>query len=178
MIKIAAVAVLSLMFVMTNAYASYDYFIKIDSIEGESTQNHPGEIEISSFSWGMTQYGDPTGSGVSSGKASFSDLTVTKQVDKTSPKLVDKAALGELIKEVKFTAKESGTVWTHSYVITLEDAMISSISVSGDSSGELMENVSFNYGKISIEYITQTPDGDQSAQSKQHELRGHVTLIK
>ena len=34
---------------------AFDAFLKIDGIEGESTdKTHPGEIEIQSFSWGVS----------------------------------------------------------------------------------------------------------------------------
>ena len=34
---------------------AFDAFLKIEGIEGESTDKaHPGEIEISSFSWGVS----------------------------------------------------------------------------------------------------------------------------
>ena len=38
---------------------AFDAFLKIEGIEGSSQQKgHPGEIEVSSFSWGETQSGD------------------------------------------------------------------------------------------------------------------------
>ena len=46
--------------------AAVDYFLKIDGLDGESRDSkHKGEIEISSFSWGMSQQGSgAAGSGV------------------------------------------------------------------------------------------------------------------
>lgn len=51
--------------------AAVDYFLKIDGIEGESTDAaHRGQIEILSWSWGATQ-GAAAPAGCASGKAVF-----------------------------------------------------------------------------------------------------------
>jgi len=38
--------------------ATVDYFLKLDGIEGESQDyKHKGEIDVESFSWGVSQVG-------------------------------------------------------------------------------------------------------------------------
>ena len=68
-----------------------DYFLKnLDGIDGESTDDkHKNEIEVDSFSWGVTQSGTAgrTGTGRGAGKASIQDLHFTSKVNKASPKL-------------------------------------------------------------------------------------------
>jgi len=44
-----------------------DYFLKLDGIPGESTDaKHKDEIELVSFSWGVTQHAEMTARSVSS----------------------------------------------------------------------------------------------------------------
>ena len=67
-----------------------DMFLKIPGIDGESAdQSHRGEIDILSWSWGMSQSGTThLGSGGGSGKVSVQDITLTKYVDAASPALL------------------------------------------------------------------------------------------
>ena len=55
---------------------AFDAFLKIEGIEGESTdKTHPGEIEIESFSWGVSNTGQRgSGGGGGAGKAVIQDF--------------------------------------------------------------------------------------------------------
>ena len=89
---------------------AFDAFLKIDGIDGESTDKfHPGEIEISSFSWGVTQTGSiGSGGGGGAGKASFQDLHFSSSISKASPNLMIACATGEHIKEATLTVRKGG----------------------------------------------------------------------
>src|SRR5215831_19006456 len=69
----------------------FDGFIKIDGIEGESNDSkHKNEIEILSYSWGVSQAitGTASSTGTFTGqRADFSALSFHHQLDKASPKL-------------------------------------------------------------------------------------------
>jgi type VI secretion system secreted protein Hcp len=144
-----------------NAFAAVDYFLKIDGVEGESTDDkHKGQIEIDSFSWGVSNTGSfASGGGGGAGKATFQDIHFTMHVNKASPKLMQAAATGEHIKSVDLTVRKAGGTQMDYYTIHLEDILVSSYSSSG-SSGELpMEEISFNYQKIEFQYIPTNADG-------------------
>ena len=68
-----------------------DFFLKIDGIEGESTDGkHKGEIDLLSWSWGETQSGaHAAGGGGGAGKVSMQDFHFTMTVNKATPKLFD-----------------------------------------------------------------------------------------
>ena len=61
---------------------SFDAFLMLDGIKGESNDaKHKGEIDVKSFSWGVSQTGaGHTGLGSGAGKAEFQDLTDRKSV--------------------------------------------------------------------------------------------------
>src|SRR3546814_21062242 len=89
-----------------------DYHLKIDGIEGESLdEKHKGEIEIESFSWGVTNMGGGgRGGGGGTGTAEFSDINFSKQADTSTTKLVKAAAEGRHLRdEVIHCRKARGT---------------------------------------------------------------------
>jgi len=144
-----------------------DFFLKIDGVDGESKdEEHSGEIDIVSFSYGVSQPSSAHsggGSGVS--KASFSDFTVMKQVDKTTPVLMKKCAGGDHFATVVFTARRAGGEKVTYQTITLSNAMITSYQKSGSDGGSLPhESVSFSYDKIEDVYTPQTEEGGADAQ--------------
>ena len=73
-----------------------DIFAKLGDIKGESIDDkHKDEIEVLSFSWGVTNPGSISfagGGGV--GKATFQDLIIVHKIDKASPLLMKACAAG------------------------------------------------------------------------------------
>ena len=88
--------------------AEYDYFIKIDQIPGESTDDkHKDEIEVLSYSFGMV-HGETgaasTGGARTGGRVKHQPFNFVKLVDKASAKLLEKACDGTHIPKAVFTA--------------------------------------------------------------------------
>jgi type VI secretion system secreted protein Hcp len=69
-----------------------DIFAKIGDIKGESLDSkHKDEVEVLSFSWGVTNDAAiKTGGGA--GKATFHDLSFVHAIDKASPSLLKACA--------------------------------------------------------------------------------------
>ena len=74
-----------------------DIFAKIGDIKGESLDDkHKDEIEVLSFSWGVTNTGViAAGGGGGAGKATFQDLSIVHKIDKASPLLMQACATGD-----------------------------------------------------------------------------------
>lgn len=142
-----------------------DYHLKIDGIEGESLDDkHKNEIEIDSFSWGVSNMGATgRGGGGGTGKADFSDINFTKQADKSSPKLVKAAASGDhIVKAVLSCRKASGKGGQVEYLkVTLEDVMVSNYQTGGSAGASSipMDQFSLNFAKVKYEYMPQKADG-------------------
>jgi type VI secretion system secreted protein Hcp len=140
-----------------------DIFIKIDGIEGESHDDkHKNEIDIQSFSFGVSQggsFGGGGGGGV--GKANFQDVHFTKYADKASPKLFHASASGEHIKKAEITFRKAGKEQQEYFKITISDCLVSSYQVSDSAGGAMLpsESVSLNFAKIEFDYKEQKPDG-------------------
>jgi type VI secretion system secreted protein Hcp len=129
--------------------ALVDYFLKIDGIAGESQDaKHKGEIEIESFSWGVSQTGaHAAGGGGGAGKVHFHDLTITKTVDKASPNLFLKCASGEHIKQAVLTVRKAGERQEDFLRVTFSDVLISSFQDGGTPNG-VVDASSLSYRNV------------------------------
>ena len=139
-----------------------DMFLKLDGIAGESADSkHKGEIDIESFSFGVTQAGTAArGGGAGAGKASFQDLHIVKKADKASPNLMLKCAIGEHIKEATLTVRKAGGEQQEYYKIKLSDLLVSSFQNTGSGDDSIpMESVSLNFAKVEFEYKEQDAKG-------------------
>ena len=151
--------------------AAVDYFLKIEGVEGESTDDrHKGEIQIESFSWGASQPGIGqmgSGGGGGAGKVSVHDISITKSVDKASPVLMVSSATGVHFPRAVLTVRKSGDNNQAEYFkVTLSDVLISSYQVGGDQGSLPADTFSLNFSKIEFEYLPQNPDGSLGAPVK------------
>jgi type VI secretion system secreted protein Hcp len=141
-----------------------DIFAKIGDIKGESLDDkHKGEIEVLSWSWGVTNAGSMAhGGGGGEGKASFSDLSFTHKIDKASPVLMKACATGVHIKEATITHRKAGKGQQEFLIFKMNDVIVTSVQ-DGDSGDDLTESVSMAFAKIDLEYKPQKRDGSLDA---------------
>lgn len=137
-----------------------DAYLKIDGILGESTDSdHKDWIEVLSFGAGIAQPASAvasTAGGATSGRASFSDLSITKLVDKATPKLALACADGTHIKEITLELFRAGGSCKVKYMTyKLSNCIITSWQPD-TGKGELpAEHVAFNFGKVEWTYTQQ-----------------------
>jgi type VI secretion system secreted protein Hcp len=143
--------------------AQVDYFLKIDGIEGESSDaKHKGEIDLQSWGFGASQSGTMhSGGGGGAGKVSVQDLHFVTHVSKASPKLFLSCANGEHIKKAVLVARKAGKEQQEYLKITMSDLLVSNYQTGGSSHDGIVpvDQVSLNFSKIEIEYKEQKPDG-------------------
>ena len=143
--------------------AAVDYFLKIDGIEGESADaKHKGEIDLDSWSWGETQGGTMSfGGGGGAGKVQMQDFHFVMKVNKAAPKLIVACASGEHIKKAVLTCRKAGKEQQEFLKYTFTDVLVSSYQTGGAASGSVIpsDQISFNYGKMEVEYKEQKADG-------------------
>lgn len=168
--RVSVVALISILFllagVMVNGEveaqnASSDYFLKLDGIEGESLdEEHRGEIEILSYSWGMSNPTSIGSGGLSSGKVSMKEFIFTMKGGKASPQLFLHCAQGTHIKEGIITVRTSG----HTFVTwELKDVVITSFKTRVDpGSGTPTEEVRMKFVQIVVTHFVQNSDGTTS----------------
>ena len=143
-----------------------DIFAKLGDIKGESVDDkHKGEIDVLSWSWGVTQTGSMAhGGGGGEGKAHFNDFNFTHHVDKASPVLLKACATGEHIKEATITVRKAGKGQQEFLIIKMTDILITGVAPSGAGDGAATaEHIALQFAKVDLEYKPQKADGSLDA---------------
>lgn len=151
---------------------SYDGFIKIEGIEGESSDaKHVGWIEVTSYGVAHVQNISSTASsagGASAERADFSEFTFSKFIDKASPLLALACASGTHIDSIIVELYRVGGERMKFMEYKLTNCIIS--SVKAESKGERFfpkEHININFGTIEWSYTQQKHLGGWAA--------GHIT---
>jgi type VI secretion system secreted protein Hcp len=139
-----------------------DMFIKIDTVDGESKDKvHKKEIDVLAWSWGLSNSGSAhVGGGAGAGKVNVQDISFTKWVDSSTPKLLLACCDGKHFANATLVVRKAGEKPVEYIKIKIEEVLITSISTGG-SGGEdrLTENVTLNFAKVSVDYVPQDDKG-------------------
>lgn len=142
---------------------SGDIFLKIDGIEGESTDDkHSGEIQLETVSWGASNAASFNyGGGGGTGKVTMQDIHFTKVIDKASTKLFLACCKGDHIASATLTFRKAGGDQQEYFTVKLKDLMISNITWSDHAGGGSLaqEQSSLAFTEIKFEYKEQGKDG-------------------
>lgn len=138
-------------------------YMKLEGVKGDVTADgHLEEIEIDSFSLGLSNSGGTAAGGTSgAGKASFQDLHVTGRVSRVSPTLALLCATGKEVPSAKLTfqTKAPDGKLVDLYVVNLTKVRLSSVQ-SGGASGESRPSESFSLNYATIEWVVQPIDSN------------------
>jgi len=138
----------------------FDAFLKIATIPGESTDDkHKDWIEILSFHWSASQEpgGPQSMTGAHSGqRVDIGDFMVVKPLDKASPKLFQSCCTGEHVSDVTVELCKAGGDKQKYMTYKFTNVLVSAVRPGGNSQGGdalPLEEVSFRFSKIVLEYI-------------------------
>ena len=140
-----------------SAASAAEYYLKLTGVEGESAAiRHEREIDVLSFSWGLAAESAPQ-----AGRVRFTDLTVVKRIDASSPRLFQAAATGERFRSARLAVRRpGGRAPFDSLDYCMEEVSLTSYRPSGGPGDALpTEEVAFRYGTFSQQYHVQRPDG-------------------
>lgn len=150
--------------------AQVDFFLKIEGIDGESSDaKHGKEIQVLAWSFGETQGGSHgTGGGGGAGKVVMQDFHFTMLTNIASTKLFLACANGEHIKSAKLTCRKAGKEQQEFLTWTFSDLLVSSYQTSGSHTSDVLptDSISLNFTKVEIGYKVQKPDGTLDAENK------------
>jgi type VI secretion system secreted protein Hcp len=133
---------------------------------GVTEANHKGWIELQSCQWGLSRNVQAVVGAAGdreSGQPHFSDISITKEQDNSTGKLMKECVQNTKGKkiEIHFTSTDNQPVMT----IEMEKAIITSQSGGGHggpSHGPTVESYSFNFGKILFVPTVRNPDGTEA----------------
>jgi type VI secretion system secreted protein Hcp len=144
-----------------------DIFLKIDDIKGESVDDkHKDEVDVLSWSWGMTQSGTShVGGGSGTSRVSVRDITVVKHVDRASPNLMKLCCNGTHFKLATLIVRKAGGKAPLEYLkLKLHNGLISSLTTGEvDQDGRMVETIGLNFAAFECDYTPQKPDGSGDA---------------
>jgi len=142
-----------------------DIFAKLGDIKGESIDDkHKGEIEVLSWSWGVTSSGELShGGGAGAGKATFRDLSFVHKIDKASPVLLQRCATGQHLKDATITRRKAGKGQQEFLVIKMSDVIVTSVQQHDEGGKSQVESVTLAFAKVDVEYKPQKADGSLDA---------------
>jgi len=144
--------------------AETDMFLKLEGIEGESQDSKFKEwIEVLSWNWSVHQGSTASrGTGLGHSKASFSEIHVSKHMDKASVKAFKACGKGEHIKKAKLVCRKAGGDNPLEYfTIEMDDVMITDVSYSGHGGGgsQVSETLALSFAKFKQVYKPQSKTG-------------------
>lgn len=133
-------------------------YLKFDGVDGESKdKSHESWSNIMSFSQSISRDTSATsGSARARSSAVFHDFVVEKTLDKSSPKLAEAIAKGQVFPKVEIHLAAGQTTYLK---YELQNVMITSYSVSGDADERPTEQISFNFAQIKMSYAERGSDG-------------------
>jgi len=169
-------AVCGSMLVAGLASAASDYYLKIDSIEGESTTKSPAaSIEVSSFSWGMSQASvapRDAASGMATGKRQHKPMSAV-----TEEQRVAMAATPAMPATPATPAADS--IETFSLTVAEPGNETAAYLVKMCASGKHIAKATLTRGVERYELTdVMVTSCAVTGNQRKHELKGHVTLIK
>jgi len=149
--------------------AGSSVFLKLDGIDGSSTDSkHDKWIEVLSWSWGSSnQKAMGSSSRPARGNTDVQPLTFNKDLDASSPVLMNKCQAGAPLKtaELHITRQlddGKGTVVPY-YKIKLHDVFVQNYQVSGQGGDyeSTNEGVTLTFSKVEYEFIKQDKAGKE-----------------
>ena len=143
-----------------------DIFAKLGDIKGESQDDkHKDEVEVLSFSWGVTNpapHGGGGGGGAA-GRATFSDLSIVHNIDKATPQLLRACATGAHLQDATITQRKAGKGQQEYLIIKMNDVIVTGVTDTSATGQQGSETVTLTFAKVDLEYKPQKPDGSLDA---------------
>ncbi len=133
-------------------------YIKFEGVEGEAQdKDHKNWSDLLSFSQGMTQPGGgATGATRRRGDVIVEDISLVKELDKSSPKIAEAVCKGKVFPkvEIHLTASIADAGRVTYYVYELKNVLVTSYNIGGSGQAEDVptENFSLNFEEIKTTY--------------------------
>jgi type VI secretion system secreted protein Hcp len=146
----------------TPTSAVADVFLDLTGIQGDSTDaKHKNQIDILTYTQSFKNaVSGSSGGGGGAGKVTCGDVTVTKNIDKSSPLLIQAVTTGKHIEKAVLTFRQVGGQQLNYYVVTLQDVLITSITQADQNNpARIFEQVQLSAADFKFKFTPQLPNG-------------------
>jgi type VI secretion system secreted protein Hcp len=132
-------------------------FIKFDGVDGESKDDkHKGWSDLVSFTQPITRPATGTGAHRRRGDVVMHDVTIVKEIDKSTPKLAESIVKGKVWPkvEIHLTASYTDSSRVTYYAYELKNVQVNNYNIGGSSQAEdvVTEEMSLNFEEIKVTY--------------------------
>lgn len=144
---------------------AHDYFLKIDSIAGSSTQEqHDKWIEIDAFSWTVLHVNSSGGgAGGGAGKTSFSELSWQQAIDAAVVPIFLGVAKGTHYKDATLDVVAANQERAAPFFqMVFKDVQLTQLQVSGSGGATPKAEAALDSSEITMRYWTQDAKGQLS----------------
>jgi type VI secretion system secreted protein Hcp len=137
-------------------------FLKMDGIQGEAQdKGYRDTIEVLGWGWGVSQtlQTPPSpGTGGAAGRPSIQNFSITKCIDKATPKIYELAFQGRQIKECRFTCcKKEGEIFLE---IVMSNCVLVSVLTGGKNDEDrITETLLIHFSTVEITYYFKDASG-------------------
>jgi type VI secretion system Hcp family effector len=133
-------------------------YIKFDGIEGEAQdKDHKAWTDLQSLSWGLSKSGEgATGQTRRRGVVTVHDMSCTKEVDKSTPKLAEAVCSGKVFPKVEIHDTATyGDARATFLKFELKNVAITSQDMSAAGGGDAVpvESFSLNFEEVKQTYV-------------------------
>ena len=141
-------------------------FIKFDGIDGEAKdKDHKQWSDLLSMSWGVSKAGGgATGQTRRRGVAVVEDMAITKEADKSSPKLAEAVVSGKVFPKVEIhntATYGEGRATFMKYELKNVAITMHSLGASGGGDAVPQETMSLNFEEVKMTYIEYDDKGSK-----------------
>ena len=141
-------------------------FIKFDGVDGEANdKDHKSWSDLLSFSWGLRKAGaGATGQTRRRGVVTVEDVVITKELDKSSPKLAESVVTGKIFPKVELHDTATyGDARATFLKYELKNVMVSSHNLSAAGGGDAVphESMSLNFAEVKQTYVEYDAKGSK-----------------
>ena len=146
-------------------------FAKYDGVDGESADaNHDKWIDVLSIDWGSNKPGaGATGQSRRRGTVIVEDMRLTMEFEKSTPKLLEKLNMGEVIPklEIEQTANYGGSRATY-IKYELVNVQITSLDVNASGNDESPPSVTIgnNFEEYKVTYTEYDSEGNKGGNAE------------
>lgn len=131
-------------------------YVKIDGIEGDVTKKgHENWVDVQSMQFGVDRsISTPTGRAANreTSEPNVSEVTLMRELDKSSPLLFKEAVVGRQGKKVQIDLVATGDPGELYMTYKLDNVLVSGYTVAANETGRPTETISLNFSKIEMSY--------------------------